>query len=202
MGSTRYSLPRLKRRKKHNQQSASQQKGPLVQQFHQQLSRYHHKLNSSPLIMFLLGGLVLLLWLAGTVVQIQTSEYLALGNHVRVAGVAWSILTQPWLMITGQAPIDQVTSWLYAWVIEVLTLVFALALTVAVIKINSVNAHAGRWFVIFGLVLIGLNSYADYSSSPGSNPLVQFLIALAIGMIVTLGLPLGLGLIEHGVEEI
>jgi hypothetical protein len=73
---------------------------------------------------------------------------------------------------------------------------------VAVIKINSVNAHAGRWFVIFGLLLIGLNGYADYSSSPGSNPLVQFLIALAIGMIVTLGLPLGLGLIEHGVEEL
>ena len=172
-----------------------------MQRFHQQLNRYHKKLGSSPLIMFILGGLVLLLWLAGTVVQIQTSEYLALGNHVRVAGVAWSILTQPWLMITGQAPIDQVTSWLYAWVVEVLTLVFALALAVAVVKINSVNAHAGPWFVLAGLLLIGLNSYADYSSSPGGNPLVQFLIALAIGMMVTLGLPLGLGLIEHGVEE-
>jgi hypothetical protein len=173
-----------------------------MHQFHEQLNRYHKKLNSSPLIMFLLGGLVLVLWMAGTVVQIQTSEYLALGNHVRVAGVAWSILVQPWLMITGQAPIDQVTSWLYAWVIEVLTLVFALALSVAVVKINSVNAQAGRWFVIFGLLLIGLNSWADYSSSPGSNPLVQFLIALAVGMIVMLGLPLGLGLIEHGVEEL
>jgi hypothetical protein len=168
---------------------------------HQQLNRYHHKLNSSPLIMFILGAMVLILWLAGTVVQIQTSEYLALGNHVRVAGVAWSILAQPYLMITGQAPIDAVTAWLYGWVVEVITLVFALALSAAVVKISSVNSHIGRWFVVLGLLLIALNSWADYSSSPGTNPLVQALIALAVGMIVTIGLPLGLGLLEHGVEE-
>ncbi len=174
----------------------------VVSTVQQKWSKLHHKLNSSPLIMFLLGALVLVLWLAGSVVQIQTSEYLALGSSVRVAGVAWSILAQPWLMITGQAPIADVTSWLYGWVVEVITLVFALALAVAVGKINSVNPHFGRWFVVFGLALIALNSYADYSSSPGNNPLVQGLIALAIGIIVTVGLPLGIGLIEHGVEEL
>ena len=167
-----------------------------------QVQRLHKKLGSSPLIMFVLGFLVLLLWLAGTVVQIQTSEYLALGAHGKVAGVAWSILIQPWLMITGQAQVAFVTSWLYAWVVEVVTLVFALALSAAVVKINSVNPHFGRWFVIIGLLLIGLNGWADYSSSPGGNPLVQFLIALAVGLIVTIGLPLGIGLIEHGVEEL
>lgn len=179
-----------------------QQKESLASRAHQQLNRYHKKLNSSPLIMFILGALVLLLWLAGTVVQIQTSEYLALGAQTRVAGVAWGILMQPWLMITGQAPMGYVTSWLYGWVVEVITLVFALALSAAVVKISSVNAHIGRWFVVCGLALIALNSWADYSSSPGNNPLVQALIALAIGMIVTIGLPLGLGLIEHGVEEL
>lgn len=167
-----------------------------------QFNRIHKKLGSSPLIMFLLGGLAVLLWLCGTVVQIQTSEYLALGSQERVAGVAWSILVQPWLMITGQAPVHSVTAWLYGWVVEVITLVFALALTAAVSKINSVNPHFGRWFIVLGLLLIGLNGWADYSSSPGNNHLVQALIALAIGIIVTIGLPLGLGLIEHGVEEL
>lgn len=166
------------------------------------VGRLHKKLGSSPLIMFFLGALVLMLWLAGTVVQIQTSEYLALGNHTRVAGVAWGILVQPWLLIIGQAPTDLATSWIYAWFIETLTLVFALALSVAIVKIGSVNPHIVKWFVIAGLVLIALNSYADYSSSPGANALVQFLIALAVGMDVTIGLPLGLGLIEHGVEEL
>lgn len=166
------------------------------------LDRLHKKLGSSPLIMFFLGGLVILLWLAGTVVQIQTSEFLALGNPTRVAGVAWSILAQPWLMITGQAPIGSVTAWLYGWVVEVITLVFAMALSVAIVKINTVNSHFGKWFVVLGLLLIGLNGYADYSSSPGTSPLVQALIAIAIGLIVTVGLPLGIGLLEHGVEEL
>ncbi len=168
----------------------------------QQFSRVHHKLGSSPLILWFLGALSLLLWAAASVVQIQTSEYLALGSKDRVAGVAWAILLQPWLMISGQAPIAFVTSWVYAWVVEVITLVFALALSVAVTKISTVNPRLGKWFVVFGGLLILLNSWADYSSSPGANPLVQFLIALAIGGIVVVGLPLGVGLIEHGFEEL
>jgi hypothetical protein len=165
------------------------------------MHRLHKKLGSSPLILFLLGGLALVFWLAATVVQVQTSEYLALGSNARVANVAWSVLTQPYLMITGQAPMQYVTSWLYAWVVELVTLVFALALSVAVVKISSVNRHIGKGFVLGGIALILLNGWADYSASPGANPLVQFLIALAIGGIAVVGLPLGVGLIEHGFEE-
>lgn len=173
----------------------------IVQKAQGQFSRIHKKLAHSPLIMFFLGGVVLLFWLAGSLVQIQTSEYLALGNAMRVAGVSWPILEQPWLMISGQAPIQVVTSWLYAWTVEVITLVFALALSVAIAKISTINRYYGGFFVVCGLLLIGLNGWADYSSSPGTNNLVQFLIALAIGLMVTLGLPLGIGLLEHGVEE-
>lgn len=162
----------------------------------------HHRLGSSPLIMFLLGGLSLLLWLAGTVVQIQTSEYLAMGNQNRVAGVAWGILTQPLLMISGQAPIQVVTAWMYGWSVELVTLVFAMALSVAVVKISTVNPRLAKWFVIGGALLILLNGWADYSSSPGTSVLVQALIALAIGGVVVVGLPLGIGLIEHGIEEL
>jgi hypothetical protein len=167
-----------------------------------QINRIHHKLGASPLISFLLGSLVLLLWLAASVVQIQTSEYLALGANTRVAGVAWGILIQPYLLITGQAPIAYATAWTYAWIVEAITLVFTLALTVAVTKIHSVNPYLVKGFVIGSILLIILNGWADYSASPGVNPLVQFLIALAIGGIVVIGLPLGAGLIEHGVEEL
>lgn len=167
-----------------------------------QFDRVHHRLGSSPLILWFLGVLTLLLWGAASVVQLQTSEYLALGSRNRVAGVAWSILIQPWLMITGQAPIELVTSWVYAWVVELVTLVFALALSVAVAKIAMANPHLAKWFVVLGAGLILLNGWADYSSSPGQNPLVQVLIALAIGGIVVVGLPLGIGLIEKGFEEL
>jgi len=167
-----------------------------------QLSRLHKKLGSSPLILFILGGLSLLMWASASIVQIQTSEYLALGNAVRVATVAWGILLQPILLISGQAPIQYATAWMYGWIVEVVTLVFSLALTVAVVKISSVNPRLGKGFVAGGLLLIVLNSWADFSASPGSNPLVQFLIALAIGGIVVVGLPMGIGLIEHGIEEL
>lgn len=163
--------------------------------------RVHHKLGASPLIMFLLGGLALILWLAATVVQIQTSELLALGSTSRVASVAWGVLVQPWLLITGQAPIQFATAWEYAWIVELVTLVYALALSVAVVKIATVNPHLGKWFAIGAFLLVVLNGYADYSGSPGTNMLVQFLIALALGGMVVVGLPLGVGLIEHAVEE-
>jgi hypothetical protein len=174
----------------------------LFAQAQQQFGRVHHRLGSSPLIMFLLGGLVLFLWACTTIVQIQTSEYLAMGANTRVAGVAWGILFQPWLMLTGQAPIAYATAWLYGWIVEVITLIFALALAVAVTKISIANPHIGKWFVVGGLLLIILNSWADYSASPGSSPLVQGLIALAVGGMAVVGLPLGIGLLEHGASEI
>jgi len=166
-----------------------------------QLNRLHQKIGASPLILFFIGLLTLGLWLAASLVQIQTSEYLALGNVTRVAGVVWGIIKQPWLLISGQAPAGVATSWMYAWIVEATTLTFALVLAHAIHKISAANPHLARWYVIGGGALIALNSYADYSSSPGSSPLVQFLIALAIGGIVVVGLPLGIGLIEHGFEE-
>jgi hypothetical protein len=141
------------------------------------------------------------MWAAATVVQIQTSEYLALGDQNRVAGVAWQVLIQPYLLLTGQAPLNLATAWMYGWVVETITLVFSLALSVAIVKISDANPTLGKGFVAGGILLIALNSWADYSASPGANPLVQFLIALAVGGIVVVGLPMGIGLIEHGIEE-
>lgn len=175
---------------------------PMIEKVQGAAHRLHHQLGSSPLILFLLGGLSLLLWAAATVVQIQTSEYLALGRADTVSGVAWSVLLQPYLLVAGTAPTLEATSWLYGWVVELITLIFALALAVAVHKISSANKHLGRWFILVGAVLIILNGWADYTSSPGVQPLVKVLIAVAIGGIVTVGLPLGLGLIEHGVSEL
>ena len=168
----------------------------------QQMGRMHQRLGSSPIILWFLSALAFLLWACASVVQIQTSEYLALGNANRVAGVAWAILMQPWLMITGQAPIALVTSWVYAWVVELVTLVFSLALSVAIAKISTVNPLLAKGFLVLGFLLIALNAWADYSSSPGVNPLVQALIAVAIGGIVVVGLPLCIGLAEKGFEEL
>jgi predicted neutral ceramidase superfamily lipid hydrolase len=163
--------------------------------------RAHKRLNNSPAIMWFLGGLVLLLWGCATVVQIQTSEYLAMGTAQRVSHVAWNVFAQPYLLVTGQAPADQQTAWMYGWIVEACTLIVGLALVVAFTKIGSVNSFLAKVFVAAAVVLVVLNSWADFTSSPGANDLVRFLIALAIGLIVTCGLPLGIGLIEYGCEQ-
>lgn len=162
--------------------------------------RAHKNLGSSPLIMWLLAGLVLLLWACGTVTQISTSEYMAMGNGAVVTNVQWNVFLQPWQLLTGQAPLVYRTAWMYGWIVECLTLVVALGLSAALIKIGSLNGLLARLFLIASLVLLLLNSVADYSASPGSG-LVKFLIALALGLIVTAGLPLGIGLLEYGCEQ-
>ena len=163
--------------------------------------RAHKRLNNSPMIMWFLGGLVLLLWACATVVQIQTSEYLALGTNQVVSHVALNVFLQPYLLITGQSPADQQTAWVYGWVVEACTLIVGLALAAALIKIGSVNRALAKFFVGAALALVVLNSIADFNGSPGTNDLVRGLVALAIGLIVTCGLPLGIGLIEYGFEQ-
>jgi hypothetical protein len=163
--------------------------------------RAHKKLANSPLIMWGLGALILLLWFCATVTQIQTSEYLAKGSNQQVTGVAINVFIQPWLLITGQVPLGDNTAFMYAWIVEALTLVVALALIAAFTKIASVNPMLAKIFIGAAVILVILNSWADFSSSPGNNDLVRFLIAAAIGLMVTCGLPLGVGLIEHGFEQ-
>lgn len=165
-------------------------------------NRVHHKLGHSPLILWILGALTLLLWAAATVVQIQTSEFLASSKTQAIAGVAWQVLLQPYLMLSGQAPVQDATAWMYGWVVELVTLIFGMVLSIAVAKLSVTNPHIARAFVFCGGLLIILNSWADFASSPGDNWLVRALIALALGGIVVVGLPLGIGLLERGFEEL
>ncbi len=172
-----------------------------VNEIREHAGRAHKKLNNSPAIMWFLGGLVLLLWLCATIVQIQTSEYLAMGANQVVKAVAWNVFAQPYLLITGQAPAQLQTAWMYGWIVEACTLIVGLALVAAFIKIGSINRLLAQIFVGAAIILVVLNSWADFSSSPGTNDLIRFLVALAIGLIVTCGLPLGIGLIEYGCEQ-
>lgn len=168
----------------------------------EQFHRIHHRLGASPIILWGLGVASLIFWACATIVQIQTSEYLAMQNHNRVAGVAWGILMQPYLLMSGQAPVQYATAWIYGFIVELVTLIFALALAVAVTKINVANPYIGKWYILGSVALISLNSWADYSSSPGDNWLIKALIALAIGGWAVVGVPVGIGLIEHGFDEL
>lgn len=93
-------------------------------------------------------------------------------------------------------------AWCYGWIVEVITLIFSLALHHAVHKLKATNHTIGKFYGIASALLIGLNGWADFNSSPGTDPTVQFLIALAVGLTVVTGLVVGLALIEKGIEEL
>jgi hypothetical protein len=67
----------------------------INEQWKERMHRAHKSLNSSPLILGILGIGTLGLWACGTMVQIQTSELLALGGNTVVAGVNWELWQQP-----------------------------------------------------------------------------------------------------------
>jgi hypothetical protein len=162
--------------------------------------RLYNTVGSSPLILFFLGGLTLLLWASASVIQIQTSEALVLGLS-QVQSIDVIVFWQPIGLILGQFDMKHSTAYGYAWIIEVITLIFGLALGYAVHVLRQTNRMLGKWYTIACLVLIGLNGYADFYASPGDG-VVKFLVAFAIGGMVVTGLPVGLALIEKGIEEL
>jgi hypothetical protein len=170
-------------------------------QWKERVQRAHKGLNSSPLILGILGVGMLGLWACGTMVQIQTSELLALGGTSVVAGVNWMLWQQPIVLFTGAAPIAQQTAYMYGWGVEIITLVVSLGLGYTLAKVGSMNGCLARGFLICSLLLLALNSIADYQSSPGSNDMIRFLIALLIAVVVNCGLPVGLGLLEAAWEQ-
>ena len=159
------------------------------------------KIGTSPLVLGLIGLLVLAIWIGATVIQLQTSEVLVFSGHFRFTN-SWQVIAQPWLLVSGQiTDVNQGVGVIYAYVIECLTLVFAYVLEHALAHIRRTNKRMSRWFVAWGIILIALNSWADYTSSPGTSPLVRGLVAAAVGGAVVTFLPIAIGLLGAAIGE-
>jgi hypothetical protein len=119
----------------------------------------------------------------------------------QVKSIDTFVFWQPIGLVLGQYDTAHGTAYAYGWIVEVITLIFGLALGYAVHVLRQTNRMLGKWYTIACLVLISLNGYADFYASPGDG-VVKFLVAFAIGGIVVTGLPVGLALVEKGVEEL
>lgn len=159
------------------------------------------KIGTSPLVLALVGLLVAIVWIGATLVQLQTSEVLVFGGTFIFTNT-WQIVKQPWLLISGQITnTEQSVGVIYAYGVECLTLIFAYVLEHALKHIKQTNAKLSRWFVLWGLVLIALNSWADYNSSPGGGILVHALVAALVGGVVVTFLPVAIGLLGAAIGE-
>lgn len=170
-----------------------------MRQHQTRLDKIRNVLNGvDPTILIGLGALVALVWAVSTITQIRTSEALMLGGQKVPVDVEWGVLLQPWQLLTGTAPIGMTMPWCYGWIIESLTLIWSLALEHAKAELFKTNKTLGSVYGTVTVLLIGLNGWADYNSSPGNDPLTQGLIAGAIGIMVTTGLPIAIVLLKTG----
>ena len=159
------------------------------------------KIGTSPLVLGLIGLLVAIIWIGGTVVQLQTSEVLVFQGKFHFTN-SWQVIAQPWFLVSGQITnVNQGVGVIYAWGVEALTLVFAYVLEHALAHLRKTNQRMSRWFVAWGLVLIALNSWADFQSSPGGSPLVRGLVAALVGGVVVTFLPIAIGLLGAAIGE-
>ena len=167
------------------------------QQQHSRVDKIRNALNSvDPMLLLGLGLLVFLVWTVSTITQIRTSEALMLGGQKIPVDVEWGVLLQPWQLLTGTAPLGMTMPWCYGWIIESLTLIWSFALEHAKAELFRTNKILGSIYGTVTVLLIGLNGWADYNSSPGNDPLVQGLIAGSVGLMVTTGLPVALVLLK------
>jgi hypothetical protein len=165
------------------------------------IQKLHHKVGASPLILAVLGVGVLVLWLSCMLIQVETSEFLVDGSATQIANVPFSVFLQWAHFFDGSYPTNVRLAWGYGWSVEVVTLIFAVALSKAMMSLNNVNKHLGKGFFYVGGLLLILNSVADFNSAPGTNWLIHGLVAAVVGGIVVVGMPLGLGLIETAIED-
>ncbi len=169
----------------------------------QQVGRYHRNVANSPILCIGIGLIALFFGILCTTVDIATTEYLATGSLDKITGIQWGIWTQPWMLVTGQIPnLTQAVGFVYAWTVETVQLIFGLVLGHALTKVHSVSSRLARGFAVIGTILILLNGVATYNAAPVANPLMQFLIAIAMGGFSIVSFPIGIGLIETGMEEI
>lgn len=181
---------------------ASNRREQFFQGVQQQIGRYHKSLENSPILCIGIGLAVIFFGLVMTIIDIATTEALVLGTTDKITGVQWGIVTQPYYLVMGTDDLKHIVAYGYAWTIETIQLVFGLVLGHALTKISSVNPRLAKLFAIIGALLIILNGVATYNAAPSANPLMQVLVAVAVGGFAVISLPLGIGLIEVGVGEI
>jgi hypothetical protein len=110
-----------------------------------------------PLGLFIVGVIALLFWAWGNLVQIQTSEAFLLGGGNISLVPNLHVLNQPFDFFHGTLSPDLMKAATWAWGLEGLLLVVSIGVEYS----HIVQKHA-RWFNTGAIILLVLNSIADY----------------------------------------
>ena len=157
----------------------------------------------NPLVLGIAGVALLLLMVGLSLFQIQTTEsWLLQSPPPNIAGVAWGVVYQLGQLVTGQLTGSVGKAVAVGWSVEIITLVFGVALEVAAHGVRRSSELLASIFVLGGFGLLGFNGYTDfqYGSLP-SGFCGQLFFAALMSFIVVFGLPAGIELLLRAKDE-
>lgn len=160
----------------------------------------------SPLVLLILAALLLGAWLGTSLFQIQTTEAWVLqGPPPGIQDINWAVLFQAWNLVSGNLSGPVGKAIVVGWVIEIITIIFGVALEIAAHGVGKSSDEMKALFIFFGIGLLAFNGYTDYAyGSLPSGTCGQIFFAGVMTFIVVFGLPAGVEMLlraMHGMRK-
>lgn len=118
---------------------------------------------SSPILKFLVGVALILLWIVASLLQIQTSESFILNGPVVHYAADWAILYQPYYLVTGQLTPTLAKAVMWGWGVELIFLVCVIGYEEAHATISEGNKRLANIFRIGSFAIIAFDAWTDFN---------------------------------------
>jgi len=161
------------------------------------------KRGSSPLVLIIVGGLILAVFVASSLLQIQTTEaYILGGSTVSLSNANWQLFLQLPAFVSGQLSGPLAEAVAVGWGMEIITLIVSVAYEVTAHAVGASSDKLRRWYGTGAVILMALNGFTDYNyGTLSSGWLGQLLFAGVTSFIVVFGLVAGIACVERAFVE-
>lgn len=158
--------------------------------------------SGSPIPRILLGVILLVFFVLGSILHIQTSEAFFLNGHIVGLAPNLQILLQPVLFVEGKlAPIMAETV-MWGWGIELVFLICVVGFEVAHESVRTGSQSMARVFRTGMIVLILFDGYSDFMyGNVASGFWGQLAFAAITSFIVFFFGTIGFRFIEQGIQD-
>lgn len=157
----------------------------------------------SPIPKIILGLALLVFFVMGSILHIQTSEAFFSGGHtVGLFAPRWSIILQPVAFLQGTLSPRMAETVMWGWGIELVFLICVVGFEVAHESVAANSSHMASLFRTGTLVLVIFDGYTDFQyGNVASGFWGQLGFACITAFIVFYFGIVGYRLIEQGVRE-
>lgn len=157
----------------------------------------------NPLVLAIAGVLLLGLTVGLSLFDIQVTEsWILQGPPPNISDIAWGVIYQAGQLVSGQLSGPVGKSVAVGWSVEIITIVFGVALEVAAHGVRRSSELLAGIFVFGGFGLLLFNGYTNYQYGVlPSGVCGQLFFAALMAFVVVFGLPAGIELLLRAKAE-